>query len=188
MPVSEMDNVPAIARYVATLKPAGIMDLGVGFGKYGAICREVLDAVNGRCHSGSWAHTICGVEGFRDYSNPLWGVYNNVAIADIRTAYEGVQGWPLVLMIDVLEHFEREEGMAILHTLVEKNENVIVSVPLGHCPQGTCFGNELETHRTTFEKNDLAHYKGQVLHEAVCLVLAIKGQYKPISSQELAGV
>lgn len=180
MPVSEMDNVPAIARFVAQLKPRGIMDLGVGFGKYGAICREVLDAVEGRCNRSLWTCKIAGIEGFEDYRNPLWDVYDKVVVANIEKVYETVKGWPLVLLVDVLEHFDAEVGKAILHTLVENNENVIVSVPLGSCPQGAVFDNELERHRTTFERKDLASYNGRVLHEGVCLVLAIKGKYSTL--------
>lgn len=177
MPVSDIWSVPPIIAAVQRLQPKGILDLGIGFGKYGVLCREVLDAVHGRCNPESWEVDICGVEGFEAYANPSWGAYNAVAIEDFARHYQQITGWPLVLMVDSLEHVQEDLGKEILRFLVKHNKNVIVSVPMGLCPQGDVFGNSFEKHRTTFSgPQDFAEYNHEVLYMGVCCVVLIKGE------------
>jgi hypothetical protein len=179
MPVSDVDNLAPILHEVVRLNPSGILDLGIGFGKMGVLCREVLDAVHGRCQVNDWRTIICGVEGFESYENPAWGAYTKVTIADFRTMYEKVVGWPLVMLIDSLEHLERPEADVILRYLVVHNKQVIVSVPVGECPQEAVFGNEFERHRATYQgPKDFESYTCKVLHNGVCCVVSIKGEYQ----------
>ncbi len=44
MPVSVYNHVPAVLEEVQRLNPHTVMELGVGFGKWGVLVREVLDA------------------------------------------------------------------------------------------------------------------------------------------------
>lgn len=175
MPVSEVTNISPILHEVGRRNPAGIMELGIGGGKYGVLCREVLDWVHGRVQPSTWEHRIVGIEGFPEYNNPAWGCYNEVYINDFRKTYHGVSGWPMVLMIDSLEHVEKDEAQALLAFLVAHNRHVIVSVPLGEHPQGAVFGNEFERHLSTWQEADFSLYDYRVLHKAVCLVVSIKG-------------
>lgn len=175
MPVSEIATMPSVMAYVATLNPAGIVELGVGFGKVGVLCREVLEAVHGRVHPSEFQGVLVGIEGFPRYDNPCWSLYNRVIIEDFRKYYTHIRGWPLVMMIDSLEHVDREEAFTILDYLVANNGCVIVSVPIGQCPQGACFGNELETHRSIWLEHDFDKYKHTRLHKGVCLAVAIHG-------------
>jgi len=180
MPVSDIESITPIMREVARLQPKTVLDLGVGVGKYGVLCREVLDGVYGRVRRFDWEAEIFGVEGFAKYANPVWQAYTNVLMnkfQDLPAAF--YKDHDLVLMIDSLEHMEEVEGATFLRQLVESNKNVIVSVPLGNHPQGACFGNELETHRTTFpafqDVRSFDAYKYNILHCGVCLVLSISG-------------
>lgn len=153
MPVSDLGSVFPIMQEVVSLRPKRILDLGIGFGKYGALCRETLEAVHGRCKVADFQVVMNGVEGFLAYKNPLWKLYDNIYVEDIRDNYtsERYSGYDIVLAVDVIEHIEKKEAFKILSHLVANNKYVIVSVPLGNCPQGTVFGNELETHRTRFD-------------------------------------
>ena len=177
MPVSDIRNIVPIMNEVARLDPEGIIDLGIGFGKYGVLCREYLEAVHGRCRIDQWERRIVGIEGHRAYENPAWGAYNEVIDGDIRSLWQQVKGWPLVLMIDSLEHFDELEARTILEYLVRNNKRVIVSVPLGVCPQGAEFGNEFETHRSVWSgRKDFEKYSFVVLREDERgLVISIKG-------------
>lgn len=184
MPVSDMYNVPSILEEVSRLNPKGVLDLGVGFGKYGALCREVLDAVHGRVSLKTWEALICGIEGFGDYRNPLWDVYNSVTVAKFEDEYTKIKNWPLILMIDSLEHLPKPDALIILQHLVTHNKHVIVSVPVGNWPQGAVFGNELERHQsvwndhTDFSAYDYkVLYNGPKLQRGACVVVSIKGEY-----------
>lgn len=175
MPVSSFQNINPILNEVARRKPRTVIDLGVGFGKYGVLCREVLDAVNGDCRKDQWKHTIVGIEGFPQYVNPCWDVYDTIVKADFREYAEKVVGWDLVLMIDSLEHTKRDEAEIILDQLVEHNRRVIVSVPIGVCPQDGVFGNHFEEHRSTWSGDEFKKYKADILHRGICHVVSIKG-------------
>lgn len=175
MPVSDPANVSPIMAEIDRLQPAGVCELGIGFGKYGVLAREVLDAKHGRVRHEDWKTPIVGVEGFEGYNNPLWVAYNEVHIKDIREWYSVVLGWPLVLMVDSLEHIEKLEAYTILGHLVQNNNRVIVSVPIGVCPQGAVFDNELEKHRSSWWPEDFGQYNAKVLHSGVCHVVSIKG-------------
>ncbi len=43
MPLSFAQAIPVIIEQVAHLKPSSILDVGIGFGKYGVLLREVLE-------------------------------------------------------------------------------------------------------------------------------------------------
>lgn len=176
MPVSDLGSVQHIVHAVCRLQPKGILDLGIGMGKYGTLLREALEAVHGRCRPEEWEFEICGVEGHKEYANPCWKMYDDVAIEDFTQHYEKIKNWPLVMMIDSLEHTRKETAYEILDHLVENNKNVIVSVPLGYCPQGAVFDNEYERHRSTWDgPGDFAQYNAEVLYSGVCLVVLLKG-------------
>ncbi len=176
MPMSSPENLLPIAAELCALNPAAVCELGVGFGLIGGLTRQMLDVIHGRVQPNAWRHTIVGIEGFPEYKNPMWEIYNRVSIADFRLMYGEIKKWPLVMMIDSLEHVERHEADAILDDLVNNNRHVIISVPLGTCPQEAEFGNELERHRSTWNgPEEFSRYRHRVLHLGICCVVSIEG-------------
>ncbi len=174
MPISDIHAIPAILDEVYRLQPERMIELGIGFGKYGVLCREVLDAMYGRCRPNQWQRKIYGIEGFKEYANPCWEIYDSVTVADFTTV--PVDGYDLVLMVDSLEHLEPAAGRAYLDGLIARNRHVIVSVPLGSMPQGATFGNEYECHRTTFHGNEFGRYGATSLHQGLCFAVSIPGK------------
>lgn len=175
MPTSDFTNIEPILSEIHRLQPERMIELGIGCGKYGALCREMLDGIYGRCRPDQWQRRIDGVEVFEAYRNPIWGAYDNVAIADFTT--EPPSGWDLVLMVDSLEHLEPEPGAAFLAHLVEANRNVIISVPNGPMPQSEpVFGNPYERHLTTYYGREFNRYDPRTLHLGLCRVVSIKGK------------
>src|SRR3990172_4963587 len=124
MPISDINAIPAIVNEIYRLQPERMIELGIGFGKYGVLCREVLDAMYGHCRPDRWFRKIDGVEAHGAYENPCWKVYNWIDITDFST--RSTNGYDLVLMVDSLEHLEPERGRAFLEALVQKNRHVIV--------------------------------------------------------------
>jgi hypothetical protein len=176
VPVSDISNIEPILREVVRLQPKRIYEAGIGFGKYGALCREVLEAVDGRCRPDQWQIEINGVDGFPAYNNPLWATYNNVVTADFRNIYGQISGYDVVLVIDSIEHVEKAEALTILYHLAQANRHLIVSVPVGDCPQDACFSNEYERHRSTWKgPGEFAAFNYRVLHSGVCVVVSIQG-------------
>lgn len=182
MPISDYRHIPQVLDEVYRLQPERTIELGIGFGKWGVLLREVLDAMYGHCRTDQWNRMIWGVEGFARYRNPCWDTYTGVDICDFTSDTSNgmtwnLAGWDLVLMMDSLEHLEPEIGAAFLDSLVMCNKQVIISVPNGYMPQDEAvYGNELEKHRTTFHGPEFDRYEHTVLHLGLCRVVSIKGR------------
>lgn len=174
MPWSVIENVPAVVNEVNRLQPGRMVELGIGFGKYGTLCREALDGMYGRCRADQWLARIDGIEAWAEYRNPAWGTYSSVKIADFSLM--DVSGYDLVLMVDSLEHLPQGQSEAFLHRLVERNKRVLISVPNGACPQPEAVhGNEFEIHRATFLPGSFDRWKAKILHLGYCIVASIPG-------------
>jgi hypothetical protein len=176
MPISNWDQIPAIMNEVYRLQPKTVLDLGIGFGKYGPLLREVLDGMHGRCARGLWQGKIYGVEAHGSYRNAAWGCYDNVAESDFTTFRYDASDWDLVLMIDSLEHLSPKVGAEFLEYLVEHNKHVIISVPVVPMPQGAMYGNEHETHRTHHDGTEFERFNPVTLYKGMTQVFSIKGK------------
>lgn len=179
MPVSDLLNVSPIMAEIWHVRPTSILDLGIGVGLYGAMCRELLDIGQERLYPKDWVTNIIGVEGFPEYRNPAHEYfYNSVFYEDFtKTPYKG---FDLVLMIDSLEHINKVRGHFMLDQLLHDNKRVIVSCPTGkhYVEQGAVFGNEFERHRAHWTADDFEVRGGRILHSGVCVVASIRGQGK----------
>src|SRR5512143_3083288 len=104
MPSSFVANIPEIVVLAVDLRPRPktILDVGVGAGTYGVLLREYLP--RGR--------KIDGVEIWPKYLTWQWGAYDHIYVGDVRDL--DLPGYDLILLIDILEHFERDESIALV--------------------------------------------------------------------------
>lgn len=180
MPVSDYHAVSDIMGEIQRLSPRSVLDLGVGFGKWGVLCREILDARFGRCRPEQWEAQIFGIEAHAEYRNPAWASYDLVQVAKFglfRKWLPMLHGcFDLVLMIDSLEHLKPEAGRSFLRQIADDHDAVIVSVPNGPMEQGETFGNPYEAHLWTFNgTEEFEPYNFKVIHQSVCTVVSIEG-------------
>ena len=156
MPSSQHYHISKIMDIIIHVNPMSVLDIGTGFGKYGVLCREYLELWDGR-QKYEFKKRIDCVEVFEEYITPLHKyIYNNIYnnnILDLVTDLD--YRYDLILLIDVLEHFEKKEGSDLLKTLVKNNKGVLVSTPKKPSPQKDAFGNIYETHRSRWTNNDL---------------------------------
>lgn len=157
MPSSQYYHISKIMEMIISLNPRSVMDMGSGFGKFGVLCREYLELWDGR-QKYEFNRRIDCVEIFQQYISPLHKyVYDNVYNENIlEIAPKLDTKYDLVLLIDVIEHFEKIDGINLLNTLLAKNESVLVSTPKKPSPQKDAFGNVYETHRSTWSTGELA--------------------------------
>lgn len=157
LPTSDMRSAAAVMAAVLKIKPQSVLDLGIGFGKYGVLMREWTDGVAGRVACKTWQTSIIGVEAHEPYRNPAWDLYDRVGIED----FTDIRHWfrytrfDLVLLIDSLEHVSKTIGDELLMYLIEHNRHVIVATPNGYRPQTDVNGNEFERHRSGWTVTDL---------------------------------
>jgi SAM-dependent methyltransferase len=158
MPSSQHYHISKIMDIIINLSPMSILDIGAGFGKYGVLCREYLELWDGRHNYSQFLRRIDGVEVFGDYITPLHKfVYNNIYINDIMEVLDKIETrYDLVLLIDVLEHFDKHQGENLLHKILRKNGGVLISTPKKPSSQKDAFNNIYETHRSKWTKSDLS--------------------------------
>ena len=160
MPSSQHYHISKIMDVIIHINPMSILDIGTGFGKYGVLCREYLELWDGRHNYSQFLRHIDGVEVFGDYITPLHKfVYNNIYISDIIEVLDKIKSrYDLVLLIDVLEHFEKNQGENLLRKILCKNDGVLISTPKKPSNQKDAFNNVYETHRSKWTKSDLSSF------------------------------
>ncbi len=156
MPTSHPRQLNEIVELIRRFDPERILDIGCGFGKFGFLAREYLEVWDGESSYGKWTRTIDAIEGFSEYLTPIHEfVYDHVASANAREVLPSLDArYDLILMIDILEHFDRADGLAILRQCARLARNTIVSTPKDIGDQEDVFENELETHRSQWRYRD----------------------------------
>lgn len=157
MPTSQSSQISKIVNALVAIKPGSLLDVGPGFGKYGVLAREYLELWDGRDEY-SFKRRIDAVEAFNGYITPLHRyIYNNVYVGDIVQLIDTLDtSYDLIMMIDVLEHFDKEVGRALLTKMLEKHGGVLISIPRNVLHQGHAFHNEFEEHKAAWKTSELA--------------------------------
>jgi len=155
MPTSHPLQLDAVVGLVVTAKARSVLDVGTGFGKYGILAREYLDPANFAQQEARGVR-IDGIEVFEPYVTPVHRfVYDHLYIGDAVPILRTLDStYDLVLLVDVIEHLERAEGIELLRACARVGRNVLVSTPKDIGKQGAEFGNPAEVHRTQWGRGD----------------------------------
>ncbi len=161
MPTSHFHQLNEIVELIVLTDPKSVLDVGVGFGKYGLLAREYLDVWGrGREVYGDWKRRIDGIEAFRGYLTPLHDfIYDNVYVGNAIDVLPTLQSnYDLILLVDVLEHLEYRDGVKLLEACEARGKNIIVSTPKDIGPEVVTFDNPFETHRFQWKKSHFTRY------------------------------
>ena len=167
MPVSIQFQITPCVSKIIGVQPKSVLDVGCGFGKWGYLCREYLDAFHGRFRPEDWTTRIDGVEFFEPYIlDHQRALYSNIMIGDIRDLIDGLDDYDLIIAGDVIEHLHKDEAEVIVEKLYNKaRKMLIVNIPLGtgwdHPEQ---YGNTAELHRSEWYQEDFAPYSDEFAH------------------------
>ncbi len=163
MPTSQFRQLNEIVEAIVFSKPQAVLDVGVGYAKYGVLTREYLD--RGWCQPDGANRTcrVDGIEGFPTYVSALHGlVYDQLYVGDAREIIPRLQvHYDLALLIDVIEHFEMDDGLRVLRELSPHATNILISTPRHFSAQQAVNGNELEIHRSHWRPE---HFKSFTPH------------------------
>lgn len=153
MPSSAPNQINQIVQLMMLLKPKSILDIGVGFGKYGFLAREYLELWDGRDKYDDWQRRIDGIEANTEYITDLQKmIYNNIYIGNALEIIPTLETrYDLTILIDVLEHFTPEDGARLLTAIRKKSRAFLVSTPKAVSSQGDAFNNEYERHRSQWQ-------------------------------------
>jgi len=175
MPSSQYNQINEIIEIITRLRPKHLLDIGPGFGKYGVLAREYLELWDGRNLYADWQHRIDCIEGHDKYITSLHRyIYSNIYTGDATRILPGLETrYDLVLMIDVLEHFDQGEGLKILQYLSQRGSHILVSTPKFVNPQDDVFDNPFEIHRSEWKRKDFNSFKSRFIfrHHSFLIVL-----------------
>ena len=158
MPTSHHHQLNELMEVILLVDPTSVLDVGTGLGKFGVLSREYLEVRRGHLRKQDWHCQIDGIEGFGPYLSPLHEyVYDHLFTGDVRQIIPGLTThYDLILLIDVLEHFEYQAGLALLTELLRHTDNLLVSTPKRFVEQGASFGNRLEVHHSHWGRRDFS--------------------------------
>jgi 2-polyprenyl-3-methyl-5-hydroxy-6-metoxy-1,4-benzoquinol methylase len=151
MPSCRPDVIPHVLNAVMSLKPVPtrILDVGAGRGKWGILLDEYLHYWKGVIPE------IDAVEAHEPYRSPAYGVYRKVWYQDVMELLDVVRIYDLIVMVDVIEHLSREDGLRLLMAA----KRYVISTPNYWSPQGPEFGNEYERHVSQWKPEDFKNSK-----------------------------
>jgi glycosyltransferase involved in cell wall biosynthesis len=133
MPFSSKSGKAAIQWVMSKIpNPKTALDIGCGEGTYAKLFPKL-----------EWT----GVEIWAPYQDKykLKELYPNFYISDART-WETGQHFDVCFLGDVLEHMTQDEARALVEKAKVWADTVIISIPIGHYPQGEYGGNPHEAH------------------------------------------
>ena len=176
MPTSRPNIIPYICDKIIALQPKTVLDIGVGFGKFGFLAREYTDIWSGRYNADEWQTIIHGVEIYKPYIGIIQQyIYDEIFIQD-ALAFAPIDIYDLILCPEVIEHLGRDGGHALLRRLKVCGRVSIVTTPIKMSRQGAVFGNPAEAHICQWERGELMKY-GTVMEVRGSYVLEmLKGE------------
>jgi len=158
MPFSSESGKKYIKDIVGRLPRQKMLDIGCGCGTYAKMFPDA-----------DWT----GVEVWEPYVEKygLTNLYQNLYIED-ACIWEPMAYYDVAFAGDVLEHMSLEQAQALMIKLRNCADTVVVSIPIGHYPQGEYDGNPFECHvtdnwndtevRTYFGEADWSHIDGEI--------------------------
>jgi hypothetical protein len=162
LPSSDFEQIETIIRLIRAADPRVMLDIGVGFGKYGVLAREYLEVWTGTGEYGRWQRRIEGVEAFPKYLTPLHDyIYDRIHVGSALEIVPNLTGpYDLILLIDVIEHFSKLDAERLLAACECIAKNVLIATPRTFYEQEAVFDNPYEEHRSHWTRGQLTGRAG----------------------------
>lgn len=169
MGTSNPQHIPYVVSLIQKSLPWSVLDIGVGFGRTGWLVREFMEVWNDRVLPDQWMISLYGIEAFEAQLTPIQRtLYSAIMIGD---AYQMVtdpshehyeflqQGWDLIVLGDVLEHWEKQTAIAMMDWSLKHAKNVILAIPIGSGAvwrQDPKYGNPYEQHKSEWTRPEIS--------------------------------
>ena len=161
MGTSNWQQIPFCIDVLMKIAPSRVLDIGVGFGRWGIILREFCEVWSGRIFREQWKIQVEGIEGFPRNINDYHGsFYNKIHFGDAAELLPAIAGpWSVVIFGDVLEHFTKEKASELLRISLDRSDYVMINVPIGdQWPQEDAYGNKYERHLSQWVPDDFKEF------------------------------
>lgn len=161
MPSSRPSTIPYVISVIKQVRPSSILDVGVGFGKWGYLFREYTDIIQSelepqRYSRTGWKVRIEGIEAFEPYLHDGHRfVYDKIHVGDAAAILPSLGKYDVIFLGDIIEHFKKEDGEELLQeAIAHANRCVLLTTPKYETGQGELLGNPLERHQSLWTKKD----------------------------------
>jgi hypothetical protein len=161
MGTSNWQQISFCVEALMRIEPKRVLDIGVGFGRWGVMTREFCDVWPGRVFRPEWQTHVEGVEAFpKNIDGYHQYFYDQIHVGDLRALLpQFQQRFNLIIFGDVLEHFEKQDARKLLDWSTGLSDYVLVNIPLGeHWEQGEKYENPYEQHLSTWNAVEFEEY------------------------------
>jgi 2-polyprenyl-3-methyl-5-hydroxy-6-metoxy-1,4-benzoquinol methylase len=163
MPTSRPYPISYIADKILENQPKTVLDIGIGFGKYGFLAREYTDIWKNRFRNPQTI--IHGIEVYEDYITTLHReIYTNIFIGNALDILPTLGNYDLITFCDVIEHFNKEDGIKMLDLIRSKSKLAFITTPTltKFRKRGGMNGNAHEHHIYGWSEDELKEW-GEVI-------------------------
>lgn len=187
MPTSDYHQISDVLHVVEQCAPRRVLDVGVGFGKWGFLCREILEVYHRRLHRSEWTTVIDGIEIHEPYRNPAWDLaYDQIHIGDVTKVLPELPNYDLIICCDVIEHLTKAAGFELIGHMLNHGRHVLLTSPCGFHPQGGGdWNNEYESHHSGWTSDDFDRYPHLYKQVGFTFLAVLASKTGDLSSIEL---
>ena len=152
MASSTYNLIPYIIGTFSSASFTSLLDVGIGFGKWGVLVREYYDFSKASNPNDllkqNWRIRVDGIEVFPDFISDLHRyIYNEIYVGPAQEIINTLGKYDFILMVAVLAHFPRDIGLSLVEKLYNHaNEAVVLTIPTKRWPQDDIFENPYEVH------------------------------------------
>jgi hypothetical protein len=174
-------QIPTILTLMRELRPRSVVDVGKGLGKYGLLLHEyygINDQIAPdpmRTLAEQSQLTLDAVESERNFLWPhIAQLYRRVYVGRVEEIYRELWTYDVVLMIDVIEHIEKQTALRVLTHFIDSQSIVVVSSPVDFFQQEN-FGSPDEQHVSHWSRRDfrgLCHCQSERVSSSMIYVLS----------------
>lgn len=160
MGTSNWQNISWCVQAIMRIQPQRVLDIGVGFGRWGILMREFGEVWFGRVRPDDWSIHLEGIEAFaKNVSSYHREFYSHLHVGDALDIIPKLDNeWDLIIFGDVLEHFAKSDGERLLDWSIDSSRYVLINLPLGDdWPQEDAYENPYEEHKAVWELKDFDH-------------------------------
>jgi peptidylprolyl isomerase len=161
MPCSRPSALAPMCNRIIEKNPRSVLDIGIGFGKFGFLAREYTDVRLGRYFNRETR--IDGIEIFESYITQLQReIYNNIYVGNAIDILPTLGNYDMIICSDMLEHLSEKDGVFLLNTVKEKSKFAMIVTPMRVLQQEALYNNEHERHISVWPRETLSKW-GSVL-------------------------
>jgi len=176
MPSSNLSSFFDIMETIQQVHAKSILDVGVGFGKWGLLIREYFDL---RPHKkkgyDDWSIQLDGIEVHEQYITPVHNyIYDNVYIGEALNILSNTNMYyELILALDIIEHFSKQDGIEFVKLCRNRADTVFINTPNIYFNIEKEFYNQYMQHKSGWDADDFTKRGAKYVWHSGIYVLAI---------------